>query len=343
MFGDRVVTAEERTMISQQLHDIIANKTSKTITDLIFVPSVVSTMVNDQETRTRKYDPYETLDAVRAKIGSVISQLADTGVKAPPTVMFDAALLLLLHTTRVLSLGGGCPLIVGGEGSGRHQIVRIAALMMGHHFHYLNTSNRSSFQDDLKNLYKQAAVNAKSITLLMALGEAADDSVLDLVSSIVAAGEVPGLFNTDEMELMVSDLISTARRTAAHPIDANDAAKKLLVERARDNLHIAICVSPGAALSRFSSRFPVLYSECSMLWVSPWLRSALQLSAEQDLRDVPLDPTAKANLVNMLTDAHCSAESITSSQGRGAVTVTPAAFRSLLQRYETSIAHLSTW
>ena len=329
MFGDRLVNNEDKNILSQTLNDIITLKHPRLSADLIFMPSASALL-----SRTRRYEPYEALDMIRAKLATFITQLSDTSVKAQSVVMLDFALQLVLRVARVLFMAGGSVLLIGGEGSNKHLCVQIAAALIGHRLHFVHPSNRAAFVDDLKCLYREAVVHNKKTTVLMAPDEADDDIALELASSFVCTGEIVSLFSANEIATIARGLTGDARRMANHSVDAHEAAKTLLIERARDNLHFAICIRPGVTLTNFATRFPALLAECSIQWVSPWERGSFQLAAEHLLKDVQIDVTVKASLIQMLIDAHYAAESITTTQGNGIVTTTPVAFMSLLRRYD---------
>eukprot|EP00698_Gefionella_okellyi_P007649 TRINITY_DN186_c0_g2_i2.p1 TRINITY_DN186_c0_g2~~TRINITY_DN186_c0_g2_i2.p1 ORF type:complete len:4464 (+),score=1326.13 TRINITY_DN186_c0_g2_i2:41-13432(+) len=336
VYGDRLVASEDRTVLNQILNDLTTAKFPKGSQDLFF--TLLSPPVPvDADPKPRKCDALENLDQVRAKVTTCITQLTEVGLKPPQLVLFDSALQALLRMARVLALPAGNLLVVGGDGTGRHQSVKLAALLVGHRFHHVSVANRNAFADDFKALYKQAAVNNKPATILVSIGEAADDAVLDVAAAYVGSGEAPSIFEPEEVDVLVSELISAARRSAQHPADATEAARKLLVERARDNLRFAVCVAPGPAFLSLCRRFPALVSESTVQWSGIWPRAALSAVATADLADFAVvgDASIKANLVQMMVDVHAAAENVSNSLGRNAIAMTPSSFRCLLQSFKS--------
>ncbi len=77
-------------------------------------------------------------------------------------------------------------------------------------------------------------------------------------------GEVPNLFENDEMEAIVGDLRPKAKE---EKIETRDAIVHYFVQRCRDKLHIVLTFSPVGEQFRDRVRqFPSIIDCCTIDW-----------------------------------------------------------------------------
>lgn len=96
---------------------------------------------------------------------------------------------------------------------------------------------------------------------------------------------MPNLYEPDERELVLQNL--RAHCKGERIPEAPDRAMQFFIERARDNLHIVLCMSPvGDGFRRRCRMFPSLISCCTIDWVTTWPEAALLSVARERVAKV---------------------------------------------------------
>ena len=106
------------------------------------------------------------------------------------------------------------------------------------------------------------------------------------INNLLNSGEVPNMFPYDER----AAVIEAARVTAKKEKLALEGAQELwdyFIDRTRQNLHVAICLSPvGDAFRDRLRQFPSLVNCCTIDWFAKWPAEALQAVAGKFMSDV---------------------------------------------------------
>lgn len=142
------------------------------------------------------------------------------------------------------------------------------------------------------------------------------------------SGEVPNLYETDELEKVIIATRPAAKQAGIH--EANrDGIYQYFIGRVRDHLHLMICMSPigdtfrsvffklsvdrctffiwrSLLFYRHRCRmFPSLVNCCTIDWFTKWPNDALLSVAESSLITiVPKDSTQLASLSNICVLIH---------------------------------------
>lgn len=110
--------------------------------------------------------------------------------------------------------------------------------------------------------------------------------MLECVNSLLASGEVPGLFTPDELAKELLHLEPRAAEDAAwqahlaalpSPLSGAAALQAYLLHRVRRNLHVVLCMDPAHELFRLRCESnPALLGACCVLWWPGWALATLQ-------------------------------------------------------------------
>ncbi len=263
-------------------------------------------------------------------------------------VFFTDAIAHLLRICRVLSLDRGNMLLVGVGGSGRQSLAKLASFICDCSLFQINVSKSYStndFLNDIKGAFRLSGVKGLSLMFLLTENDIKEDAFLEYINSVLATGEISGLFQRDEFEILIQDMRNVAAMERPTLLDTNDVLFKFFLERVRQNLHVVLCFSPVGERFRTRARqFPAIFSGCQIDWFYPWTQDALQAVAQFHLSDAAIEyggdavesSGRKKELMSILASTHIAAKSLAHDfflRFRRLVHLTPKSFLYLLEMY----------
>ncbi|EDV24937.1 uncharacterized protein TRIADDRAFT_25541, partial [Trichoplax adhaerens] len=260
-------------------------------------------MASDSETDDQLYEEVTSLEDMNNVVELKLEDYNMTHKTPMKLVVFSYMLEHLSRICRVLKQAGGNLLLVGVGGSGRQSLTSLAAFMSGFNVFQPEISKnygRSEWKDDLKKLLKGAGCQGKPTVFLLGDSQIKDESFLEDIDSLLNSSEVPNLFPPDEK----AELIEAIRPVAqAKDVNAEFTPLTLynyFIGRCRDNLHIALCMSPiGDAFRTRIRRFPSLINCCNIDWYQAWPEDALEMVAYKFLEDIDLQENERDNIVDL--------------------------------------------
>ncbi|XP_037092634.1 cytoplasmic dynein 2 heavy chain 1-like [Pollicipes pollicipes] len=188
--------------------------------------------------------------------------------------VFREVLETIARVERVLSSPGGSLLMAGRSGVGRRTAVGIAACMLGAKQVSPKMGKgygEKQFRNDLKSYMQMAAIDNDQVVFILEDHQVIDPSFLEMVNSLLCAGEIPGLFAPEEIEPMVSPL-----RDDASQEGFRGPLFSFFSSRVKKNLHVAIIMdftNPTFVVNCQSN--PALIKECNVLWMSKWSKESM--------------------------------------------------------------------
>ena len=141
-----------------------------------------------------------------------------------------------------------------------------------------------NFFDDLRGLFKTAGSQGKPVVFIFTDAQVKDEGFLDYINQILSNGDVPNLFPRDELDMIVNDMRPVMKSQEPHTIDSWDNLFKFFLDRVRDNLHIALCFSPGNKFATRARKFPGLVSQCNIDVFMPWVGFVVAQDPEASLK-----------------------------------------------------------
>lgn len=110
---------------------------------------------------------------------------------------------------RVLTAPGGSLLLCGRSGVGRRTALAIASSMNNIKI-FTPKINRAygvkQFKNDLKAVMQQAGIEGQQMIILLEDHQLIDPSFLEMINSLLSAGEIPGLYNPEELEPLLAPI-----------------------------------------------------------------------------------------------------------------------------------------
>lgn len=92
-------------------------------------------------------------------------------------------------------------------------------------------------QLDLSALYMKAGVKNIGTVFLMTDSQVADETFLVLINDLLASGEIPGLFQNDEIENIISAMRNEVKSIGLQ--DTRDNCWKFFIDRVRKQLKVS--------------------------------------------------------------------------------------------------------
>ena len=296
LFCDRLVTAEEKQWCQQTLDEVI----------LSTFPSLHSSVLQRPLLYTRWLNGvYQSVDreTLRSYLESRLRVFNDEELNVP-LVLFDDVLEHVIRIDRVLRQSLGHLLLVGESGAGKTVLTRFVAWMNAMSVFQIKVSRRytlDSFDDDLRQVMRQAGVDGEQTCFIFDESNILSTGFLERMNALLASGEVPGLYEGDDM----ISLMSACREAATHEgliMDSSEELFKWFTMRVQRNLHVVFTMNPANGDFRDrAATSPALFNRCVVDWFGTWDRDALLQVSQYFTNSISLDvidsytPSEQAN------------------------------------------------
>lgn len=212
--------------------------------------------------------------------------------KAMQLVLFDEAMQHLMKINRTIQQKRGNAMLVGVGGSGKQSLARLAAFTSAHYAFQITitkTYNDNALFEDLKALCIRAGVKGESVTFIFTDAEIKSEGFLEYMNSLLATGEVVGLFAKDEKDAMCGDVRNDFVKDNPNMEENLLNMYNYLMDRLRDNLHVCLCFSPvNAKFPIRAQKFPAVFT-VNINWFMPWPEAALVAVSSAFLGSYKLD------------------------------------------------------
>ena len=260
-------------------------------------------------------------------------------------VIFDDALLHLLKISRIINTAGGNALLVGVGGSGKQSLTKLASFICRQTFFQVILNKQygdATFKENIKELYNIAGPAGGAVTFILTDAEIKYETFLEAVNSMLATGEIPGLFLKEDRDLIPLQQKNVYMKEAG--TKGEDPSTLLLwnyfINRVKDNLHTVLCFSPvGTKFRTRAQQFPSLFSQCNIDWFLPWPEEALISVSEKFLKTFKIENTSavKDALIVHMGKVHNLVTEVCGiyfQQMRRYVYVTPKSYLSFINMYQ---------
>ncbi|XP_012153483.1 dynein heavy chain 2, axonemal kl-2 [Megachile rotundata] len=276
VFCDRLIGEKDREWFVEQINDQLGKHFELTFHNIC--PEKRSPVFGSFMNAWDIYEDLTDLAAVRTHIEKQMDDYnASTGVVRLNLILFRDAIEHICRIVRVISQPRGNMLLVGVGGSGRQSLSRISSYMCELGIFQISITKQyrlAEFREDLKTLYMRTGVDGKPCTFLFNDTQVVEEQMLEIVNNMLSTGEVTNLYKSDEMEDIKRKLMKEA--TKAGRVPTTEAIYSLLIERARANMHLVLCMSPiGDAFRNRLRQYPALINCTTIDWFLEWPREAL--------------------------------------------------------------------
>ncbi|EFN73504.1 Dynein heavy chain 1, axonemal [Camponotus floridanus] len=217
-------------------------------------------------------------------------------------VLFEDAMSHICRIMRILRQSRGNALLLGMSGSGRQSLTKLASHIQEYNCFQIGINKAftiHNWRDDIKNIILKAGLRNQSIVFLFSDTQIKNDSMLEDLNNILNNGDVPNIYQTDEIEKIYQAMRAPVQETGLQINRSNLFSAYL--KRVKNNLHIVITMSPIGDIFRARIRqFPALVNCCSIDWFCPWPDTALQSVATHLLSDIKDKSITDKNLQSIV-------------------------------------------
>uniref|UniRef100_A0A8C3ADL9 Dynein axonemal heavy chain 6 n=1 Tax=Cyclopterus lumpus TaxID=8103 RepID=A0A8C3ADL9_CYCLU len=286
VFHDRLINNQDKTYFNTIVTEMANKHFSITLEPSYFVtqPIIFGDFIKlgaDKEERV--YEDLTDMEKIQAVLLDYLDDYNMTFSKETKLVFFQDAVEHVSRISRMIRQERGNALLVGVGGTGKQSLTRLASHMCGYCCFEIELSrgyNYDSFHEDLRRLYKMAGVEGKDMVFLFTDTQIVVEGFLEDINNMLNSGEVPNLFEKDELEQVLVATRPKAKEVGISE-ENRDEVFQYFISRVREKLHIVLCMSPvGDAFRSRCRMFPSLVNCCTIDWFVQWPREAL-LSVSQ--------------------------------------------------------------
>uniref|UniRef100_A0A8C8AZP1 Dynein axonemal heavy chain 17 n=1 Tax=Otus sunia TaxID=257818 RepID=A0A8C8AZP1_9STRI len=290
-----------------------------------------------------KYLPVPSWPALNKLLGEALESYNEMNA-AMSLVLFEDAMSHICRISRILESPRGNALLVGVGGSGKQSLARLAAFISNLSVFQITLKKGYSVPDlklDLASLYIKAAVKNIPTVFLMTDSQVADESFLVLINDFLASGEVPGLFQDDDLENIISAMKPQVKFLGLQ--DTRENCWKLFIEKVRRQLKVILCFSPvGSTLRVRARRFPAVVNCTAIDWFHEWPQDALVSVSSRFLEETgDIEPEVKVSISQFMSYVHVSVKEMSKTYlatERRYNYTTPKTFLEQIKLYQNLLA-----
>eukprot|EP01033_Poteriospumella_lacustris_P002495 gene2501-1816_t len=343
VYGDRLVSYEDlaryNTIVQQQQKKIFPNfnvarfYSSENADPLIFCHFA-------DNIQDKVYDMVKSMPKLNSVLEDALREYNETNATMD-LVLFEDAMKHIARIVRVVMNSGGHALLVGVGGSGKQSLSRLAAFICGYKVVQIvisSTYGINDLKEDLKGMYNKAGLKEEGIMFLLTDSQITNERFLVYLNDLLASGNVPDLFTTDEVDAIVNSVTNKVKALGKVPDKGN--CWEFFISEIRRNLHVVLAFSPvGDAFRTRARKFPAIVNCTVIDWFQPWPYEALFSVGKRFLKNTELgDERIRSVIERFLpysfTQVNDMANKFRQVERRFVYT-TPKSFLELLKLYST--------
>lgn len=152
-------------------------------------------------------------------------------------------------------------------------------------FQVHNKYTSEDFDEDLRCVLRRSGCKDEKIAFILDESNVLDSGFLERMNTLLANGEVPGLFEGDEYTTLMTQCKEGAQREGLM-LDSSDELYKWFTQQVMRNLHVVFTMNPSEnGLKDRAATSPALFNRCVLNWFGDWSDSALfQVGREFTIR-----------------------------------------------------------
>lgn len=287
LFSDRLVEPSERAWTKDLVRQVatecfpMADIDTALLGPILFSNWLTKNYVSVDQEQLREF--------VKARLRTFCEEEVDT-----PLVLFNDVLEHALRIDRVFRQPQGHLILIGTSGSGKTTLSRFVAWMNGLKIFQIKVHGRYSaedFDDDLRGVLRACGTRSEKICFIMDESNVLDSGFLERMNTLLANGEVPGLFEGDEYSALMTACKDGAQRQGLL-LDSQEELYKWFTQQIVRNLHVVFTMNPPQeGLSSKAATSPALFNRCVLNWMGDWSDQALFQVGHELTQSVDLDRT----------------------------------------------------
>lgn len=285
LFSDRLIAEDERQWTEEAVNRI-ALENFPTVDDqtalrrpILFSNWLSKNYIPVQREELREY--------VKARLKTFCEEELDV-----PLILFNDVLDHVLRIDRVFRQPQGHLILIGVSGSGKTTLSRFVAWMNGLSVFQIKVHGKytaEDFDDDLRNVLRRCGCKGEKICFIMDESNVLDSGFLERMNTLLANGEVPGLFEGDEFASLMTSCKEGAQKQGLL-LDSQEELYKWFTQQIVRNLHVVFTMNPPSeGLGGKAATSPALFNRCVLNWFGDWSDQALFQVGYELTQSVDLD------------------------------------------------------
>lgn len=271
LFSDRLVYASERAWTDERVNEVARNHFPGVNMDIALQrPILFSNWL------TKEYVSVDR-EALRKFTKERLRMFYEEELDVP-LVLFDEVLDHVLRIDRIFRQNQGHLLLIGASGAGKTTLSRFVAWMNGLSVYQVKAHKNytaADFDEDLRNVLRRSGTKGEKIVFIMDESNVMDTAFLERMNTLLANGEVPGLFEGDEYAALMTSCKEGSQRENL-VLDGNDEMYKWFSRQVMNNLHVVFTMNPSeAGLHDRAATSPALFNRCVLDWFGDWSENAM--------------------------------------------------------------------
>eukprot|EP00079_Xenopus_tropicalis_P035681 XP_017949452.1 PREDICTED: dynein heavy chain 14, axonemal [Xenopus tropicalis] len=278
VFHDRLTQAADREQFFQFLSDELHNyfkiswPKEKLMEDSVQFADFVDVG------KTRIYRPVTSNKKLISRLEEYRIKMKMSLVNPSNTyIFFDEAVRHITRAARVFRQPGGHMMLVGLDGTGKVTSASMASYIAECQLYRLSitqTYSHGDFREELKKVFKQTGLLGRSTVLLLTGADIVQDSFLEDLNCLLNSGEVPDLFEKEELDGLLVELQSAVPELAQS--QSPQSMLSFFLQRVQYKLHVVLALSPvGSTFREHCRSHPSLVNCCTIDWYDEWPEEAL--------------------------------------------------------------------
>ncbi|TRY83561.1 hypothetical protein DNTS_016270 [Danionella cerebrum] len=271
LFQDRLVEDEERRWTDENI-DMVALKHFPNIEK----EKALNRPILYSNWLSKDYVPVEQeelRDYVKARLKVFYEEELDV-----PLVLFNEVLDHVLRIDRIFRQPQGHLLLIGVSGAGKTTLSRFVAWMNGLSVYQIKVHRKytgEDFDEDLRTVLRRSGCKNEKIAFIMDESNVLDSGFLERMNTLLANGEVPGLFEGDEYATLMTQCKEGAQKEGLM-LDTHEELYKWFTSQVIRNLHVVFTMNPSSeGLKDRAATSPALFNRCVLNWFGDWSTEAL--------------------------------------------------------------------
>jgi dynein heavy chain 1 len=131
------------------------------------------------------------------------------------------------------------------------------------------------FCEDLRTVMRRVGVDGEKVCFIFDESNVLSSGFLEAMNALLASGEVPGLFEGDEYNALMSACRDSAARDGVI-LDSEEELWRRFTGIVQRNLHVVFTVNPsGGDWKNRSTTSPALFNRCVVDWFGTWGSKAM--------------------------------------------------------------------
>jgi dynein heavy chain 1, cytosolic len=285
LFQDRLVEEEERIWTTDLIRRVASEHFPTVDLDqALKSPILFSNWLSKNYVAV---DQEQLREFVKARLKTFCDEEVDV-----PLVLFNDVLENALRIDRVFRQPQGHLILIGTSGSGKTTLSRFVAWMNGLSVFQIKVHGKYSaadFDEDLRGVLKACGCRGQKICFIMDESNVLDSGFLERMNTLLANGEVPGLFEGDEYMSLMTACKEGAQRQGLL-LDSQEELYKWFTQQIVRNLHVVFTMNPPQeGLSSKAATSPALFNRCVLNWMGDWSDQALYQVGFELTQSIDLD------------------------------------------------------